>query len=82
MRIRSGENLQFCVEDNGIGIKKHNLNKVFESFKRLHRYEQYSGIGLGLAMVKRIIEAAGGKIWVESEIGKGSKFYFTLPKHD
>jgi PAS domain S-box-containing protein len=71
---------KFYVSDNGIGIDEKNINQIFGLFKRLHTRQEYPGTGIGLSLVKKIVENYGGKIWVESEIGKGSTFYFTLPK--
>ena len=67
------------VEDNGIGFDNKYADRIFMIFKRLHNWEQYPGTGIGLAMCKKIVEFHGGKIWAESELGKGSIFYFTLP---
>jgi len=69
----------FCVKDNGLGIPPEHAKDVFKDFKRLHTQEEIEGTGLGLPICKRIAERHGGKIWVESEAGKGSAFYFTIP---
>ena len=83
-RIQINARREFCewifsVTDNGIGMEAGNLDRIFEIFHRLHSREEYPGTGIGLALCKRIVEIHGGRIWAQSEPGKGSMFSFSLP---
>ncbi len=76
---KGADEYTFAVEDNGIGIDKQHLDKIFTIFQRLHRRQQYDGSGIGLAISQRIVQTNGGKIWATSTQGEGSIFYFTIP---
>lgn len=79
--LQKVDNFIFVVKDNGIGIDVSYQKRIFNPFNRLNTQESYQGSGLGLAMSKQIIEQHGGKIWVKSFPGKGSTFFFTIPRN-
>ena len=69
---------QFTLQDNGIGVAEKDQPKLFQAFQRLHRRDEYPGTGLGLVTCKKIVETHGGRIWMTSEVGKGTAFHFTI----
>lgn len=79
--VKNGETIYY-VEDNGIGIQPEYFDQIFDSFKRLHGKEQYSGTGIGLSICKKIIRKHSGKIWVESNGEQGTRFLFTIVNHN
>ena len=76
---REGSDWVICISDNGIGIDPRYQQRIFEPFKRLHSNDEYPGTGIGLALCQKIVQRYGGRIWVNSELGKGSTFYFSVP---
>jgi PAS domain S-box-containing protein len=80
--VRTDRHWRIAIADNGIGIEPNYQTGIFGLFKRLHRTEKYAGTGLGLAICQRIVHIYGGRIWVESALGQGATFYFSLPGVD
>jgi two-component system phosphate regulon sensor histidine kinase PhoR len=76
---RQDREVRFAISDTGIGIAAEDLPRIFERFYKVDRSRATSGTGLGLAIARHLVEAHGGRIWAESEVGKGSTFYFTIP---
>ena len=72
---------EFCVEDNGPGISPEFHEKVFQIFQTLQSRDSFESTGVGLAIVKKIVEDKGGHVWLDSDLGKGTRFYFSLPDH-
>jgi signal transduction histidine kinase len=77
--VKKDHHVEYCIADTGVGFDMSQYHKLFAVFHKLHCNDEYEGNGVGLAIVQRIVKKHWGKVWAESEIGKGAKFYFTLP---
>ena len=79
--VEDGDFWRFSVSDNGPGIEEKYFDRLFRLFQTLASRDQFESTGVGLALVKKIVEMYGGRVWIESEVGRGSTFLFTFPRH-
>lgn len=79
--VKEGACYRFSVSDNGPGIEEKDFDRIFKIFQTAHHKDMPDSTGVGLSIVKKIIEKSGGRIWLESKIGEGTTFYFTIPDH-
>ncbi len=79
---RDGAEIVYSIRDNGVGFSMEYYDQLFRVFQRLHRADEFGGTGVGLAIVHRIVSRHGGRVWADSQVGRGAEFFFSMPCGD